>query len=41
MGYHAEAEQMVMMGFDRTKALEFLEIAHGNMELAIEMLSSQ
>ena len=31
---------MVMMGFDRAKAIEFLEIAHGNMELAIEMLST-
>jgi hypothetical protein len=41
MAYQKEADQMVMMGFDRAKALEILEIAHGNMELAIEMLSAQ
>ncbi len=40
MGFQNEADQMAQMGFDRAKALEILEIAHGNMELAIEMMSS-
>lgn len=39
-GYDSEAGQLASMGFDKKKALEILTIVNGNMELAIEMLSS-
>ena len=29
-----------MMGFDKERALEILQIVNGNMELALDMLSS-
>ena len=38
---HAEkAEQLAQMGFDKTRALEILDIVDGNVELALDMLSS-
>jgi len=39
-GYESQAGQLAAMGFDKSKALEILSIVNGNMELAIEMLSS-
>jgi len=35
-----QAEQLSQMGFDKKKALEILQIVNGNMELALDMLSS-
>ncbi|EKX52773.1 NPL4-like protein, forms a complex with UFD1 and CDC48 [Guillardia theta CCMP2712] len=37
--YEEQADQLEMMGFDRNRALEILNIVHGNIETAIEMLS--
>jgi hypothetical protein len=38
--YAEQAEQLSLMGFDKQKALEILQIVNGNMELALDMLSS-
>lgn len=38
--YTEQAEQLSMMGFDKERALEILQIVNGNMELALDMLSS-
>lgn len=38
--YAEQAEQLSMMGFDKDRALEILQIVNGNMELALDMLSS-
>ena len=35
-----EAEQLAQMGFDKARALEILDIVDGNVELALDMLSS-
>ena len=37
--FQSQAEQLAHMGFDLARALEILDIVHGNMDLAIEMLS--
>jgi len=38
--YNEQAEQLTQMGFDKERALEILQIVNGNMELALDMLSS-
>jgi len=38
--YTDQAEQLSQMGFDKQRALEILQIVNGNMELALDMLSS-
>ena len=38
--YESEATQLASMGFDKKKAKDILSIVNGNMELAIEMLST-
>lgn len=38
--YNDQAEQLSQMGFDKQRALEILQIVNGNMELALDMLSS-
>jgi hypothetical protein len=35
-----KAEQLAQMGFDKARALEILDIVDGNVELALDMLSS-
>ena len=35
-----KAEQLAQMGFDKARALEILDIVDGNVDLALDMLSS-
>ena len=38
--YTEQAEQLSQMGFDKQRALEILQIVNGNVEMALDMLSS-